>query len=626
VLKGLDVTTDSNGNASFTAKVPTAVTNGQSVSATATDSDGDTSEFSADIPVQYTPDQIRAAYGLPPIENLPASWTGAGQTIAVVEPYDDPNLLGDVQAFNTQFGLPQFGSDGLSLNVYTQTQTPTDPTDTNATEEAMDVEWAHAIAPSANIDVVEARSLTMATFDPVKGWVAGDELQAVQEAADLPGVSVVSMSFGSTGEFPGESTFDSLFTTPKGVTFVASSGDDGSPSYPAISPNVVAVGGTTLTLGADGSYSSETGWSGSGGGRSQYELQPAYQVNVVPAPLSTTLLGLAYRTNPDVSFDADQSTGAAVASSFQGTTTSTKGGPWRIGDGTSLGAPCWAGLIAIVDQGRAAAEPQKPPLDSIQTLAALYSLASNPATYGQDFHLTGYNLVTGLGTPIANYLVPDLINSTVGLQSPTVTSIAAVSPNPRNTPVASIQVTFNEPIDLSSFGTSSLTLTDNGGPNLITSDVTVALVSGSTYQINGLAGLTTTNGNYTLTVNATGITDPSGNPGTNSLSTSWLMDTTPPTSEVNPLPKRETGLTFPVSVASADSGTSPVGIASYDIYSSANGGPWTLWTNVPANNATATFTGQSNTTYAFYSIAHDLAGNTDVAVHRCCVFSTKDVA
>jgi hypothetical protein len=92
------------------------------------------------------------------------------------------------------------------------------------------------------------------------------------------------------------------------------------------------------------------------------------------------------------------------------------------------------------------------------------------------------------------------------------------------------------------------------------------------------------------------------------------MDTTPPTSDVNPLPERETSLTFPVSVASIDSGTSSVGIASYDIYSSTNGGPWALWTNVPGSNPTATYAGQSNTTYSFYSVAHDLAGNTQVTL------------
>ena len=199
--------------------------------------------------------------------------------------------------------------------------------------------------------------------------------------------------------------------------------------------------------------------------------------------------------------------------------------------------------------------------------------------------------------------------TTIGMA---VTSISSATPNPRNTPVSSVDVTFDEPINLSTFTSSALTLADNGGENLITSAATITLVSGSTYQIGGLAGLTTTDGNYTLTVNSTGIADQSGNLGSNSLSTSWLMDTTTPTSKVNPLPERETSLTFPVSVAGVDGGSPPSGIASYDLYSSTNGGPWTLWTTVPANNATANFSGQSDTTYTFYSIAHDLAGNTEV--------------
>ncbi|MFI5454966.1 MAG: dockerin type I domain-containing protein [Isosphaerales bacterium] len=192
----------------------------------------------------------------------------------------------------------------------------------------------------------------------------------------------------------------------------------------------------------------------------------------------------------------------------------------------------------------------------------------------------------------------------------TLTSIASVA-SPRNTPVSSVDVTFNEPVNLGTFTDSALTLSDNGGPNLITGAVTVTSVSGSTYQINGLSGLTASNGNDTLTVSATGIQDPSGNAGTNTLSTSWLMDTTPPTSHVNALAKRGTSLTFAVSVTGSDQGNPPSGVASYDIYSSTNGGPWALWTNVPPVNPTAMFTGQSNTTYAFYSIAHDFAGNTE---------------
>jgi hypothetical protein len=196
-----------------------------------------------------------------------------------------------------------------------------------------------------------------------------------------------------------------------------------------------------------------------------------------------------------------------------------------------------------------------------------------------------------------------------------VTSIAAVSPNPRNTPVSTIDVTFSEPIDPSSFTTTALTLTDDGGSNQITSAATIGLVSGSTYQVSGLSGLTAAEGAYTLTVNAAAIDDPGGNAGSGTASTSWLMDTTPPVSHVNALPQRGTSLNFAVSVTGTDpdgaDSSPPSGVASYDIYSSNDGGPWTFWTTVPAANPSATFAGQSNTTYGFYSIAHDQASNRE---------------
>ena len=192
------------------------------------------------------------------------------------------------------------------------------------------------------------------------------------------------------------------------------------------------------------------------------------------------------------------------------------------------------------------------------------------------------------------------------------TAFAAVSPDPRNSAVPYVDVTFNAPVNLASFTDSALTLTDNGGPNLITSAVTVSLVSGSTYQINGLSGLTASNGDYTLTVNATDIDDANGNPGQNALSTSWLMDTAPPTSTIVALPARETSLVFPVSATGSDAGSPASGVAYYNIFSSTNGKTWTFWTKVLASSPTAYFTGQSNTTYSFYSIAYDAAGNAEV--------------
>src|SRR5262249_22602105 len=153
-----------------------------------------------------------------------------------------------------------------------------------ASEIALDVEWAHAIAPGANILLVEATNNSFANL-----------LAAVRFAASQPGVVAVSMSWGG-GEFSSETSFDSTFQTPAahgGVTFVASSGDAGAPaSYPAISPNVLAVGGTTLNLDSSGNILSESAWSGSGGGISLFEAQPAYQ-NGIPQTSTS-------RANPDV--------------------------------------------------------------------------------------------------------------------------------------------------------------------------------------------------------------------------------------------------------------------------------------------------------------------------------------
>ena len=112
-----------------------------------------------------------------------------------------------------------------------------------------------------------------------------------------------------------------------------------------------------------------------------------------------------------------------------------------------------------------------------------------------------------------------------------VSSISTGDPATLNVPVASATVILNEPAGVGFFGTDRAdSLTDNGGPNLITSAVSVTLVSGSTYSIRGLSALTTAEGSYTLTVNAADILDPDGDTGTGMLSTSWLMDTTPPAS------------------------------------------------------------------------------------------------
>ncbi|MGO9469635.1 MAG: S8 family serine peptidase, partial [Isosphaeraceae bacterium] len=298
----------------------------------------------------------------------------------------------------------------LNQNGQATSLPSTDPngpgTDNWELEESLDVEWAHAIAPGAQIVLVEASSQSLS-----------DLMASVATAAHEPGVSVVSMSWG----FPegqavfaaDEAAYDSVFNVP-GVTFVASTGDYGAadPEYPAYSPNVVAVGGTTLTLNGDGSYGSETGWGyysssvgaliASGGGISLYEPEPAYQQGVQST---------GDRTTPDVSLVADPATGAWIADPYN----LDPGNPFQVVGGTSLSAPAWAGLLAVVDQGRSAAgEPALNSASPTETQQALYMLPQsdyNAITSGSNGYsaAAGYNLVTGLGTPVANLLVPDLI-------------------------------------------------------------------------------------------------------------------------------------------------------------------------------------------------------------------------
>jgi hypothetical protein len=392
--------------------------------------------------VAYTPAQIRSAYGINALGAcLPTPPSdGSGQTIAIVDAYDDPSIFQAIDSFDTQFGLTgggptlyqQYGPASSFLSVLNQygqaTSLPsTDPNGPGTTnwelEEALDVEWAHAIAPGAQIILVEADSQSLS-----------DLMAGVATAAAQPGVSAVSMSWGfaegQTVFASDEAAYDSTFNVP-GVTFVASTGDYAAadPEYPAYSPNVVAVGGTNLTLSTSGSYSNETGWGyyssaagaliGSGGGISLYESEPAYQQGVQST---------GFRTTPDVSLFADPATGAWIADPFNLNLSS----PFEVIGGTSLAAPAWAGLFALVNQGRAAAGEStlnsSTPADAGGALYMLPQTAYNTIASGNNGYsaAAGYNLVTGLGTPQANVLVPDLVayhGSGTTYSGPTVAAI-----------------------------------------------------------------------------------------------------------------------------------------------------------------------------------------------------------
>src|SRR5207244_2429085 len=180
-------------------------------------------------------------------------------------------------------------------------------------------------------------------------------------AARQPGVVVVSMSWDG-GEDPTETSLDRHFLTPSGhggVAFVAASGDSGAPpGYPAISPNVLSVGGTTLTLTTQGNYGSEVGWNGSGGGISAYETQPAYQKGVVTQ--STTR-----RTNPDIAYDADPNLHTVTSGTSFGSPPYSAGPGYNLvtGRGTPIANVLVSTLIGV---------PVSPP-----TTATHFSLAAS---------------------------------------------------------------------------------------------------------------------------------------------------------------------------------------------------------------------------------------------------------
>jgi subtilase family serine protease len=316
------------------------------------------------------PAQIATAYGL-----TSASGNGTGETIAIVDAYDDPNIQSDLNTFDAQFGLPAT----TVTKAFPQGQPAKNAS--WAQEISLDVEWAHAIAPGAQILLVETASNSYANL-----------LAGVTYAATH--ANVVSMSWGG-GEFSSETgaAYDGTFSANPNVTYVASSGDGGNQEWPALSPFVLAVGGTTLQVSKpSGTYPSESGWSGSGGGVSAFEPRPSFQAGVLP--------NAASRNGPDIAYDADPNTGFAVYDSlaYRGQS------GWLQFGGTSAGAPQWAGLIALADAGRTT-------LGYSQTLNDIYAM---PSSYLHDVvggsnrvgtAVTGYDVVTGRGTPYADQVV-----------------------------------------------------------------------------------------------------------------------------------------------------------------------------------------------------------------------------
>jgi len=471
----------------------------------------------AAVVATYSPAQIRAAYGLPA---LPASMSalttaqaaalGAGQTIYIVNANHNPNVVAELAAFNTKFGLPACTTKTIAVtatlplakpdgtgcefsvvyNTAAGVMTTTAPAYESgwATEIALDVQWAHATAPLARIVLIEAPN---ASLDSLLGGV---------KLANKMGPGVVSMSFGAA-EGSYTASVDSAFTGT-GMTYLAATGDWGAGVYwPSVSSNVVAVGGTTLSYGGSGARS-ETAWSGTGGGMSAFTARPAYQTGAVPG-LGTP----ARRMLADVAFNADPSSGQYVAVIKPGATTPQ----WMSVGGTSLSTPQWAGFVAVANAQRALAA--KPTLGGMHAL--LYgNIGAVPGTYAGAFAdivqgsngtcagcsaKAGYDALTGLGTPNVGNLLAALGGTTVAVTPPVVTpaAIAGVVGTPLS---FTASVTAANPVTYTLAGAPAGMAIATTGVVAWTTPLT------GTYAVNVIAKDTKTGlsgqGTYTVTIAA----------------------------------------------------------------------------------------------------------------------------
>jgi len=257
------------------------------------------------------------------------------------------------------------------------------PTDCGWSQEAaLDIEWAHAMAPMANIVLVEATSNSLA--DLISSVSVGSKY-----ISSDGGLGELSMSWGS-GEFFFESLYDSFFNT-SGVVYVAASGDTGGHTiWPSTSAKVVAAGGTTINRDSGGNFLTETGWSGSGGGPSTYISRPSYQNSI------STIVG-SKRGVPDLSFDADPNSGVAV----YGSTPCNGRSGWLIFGGTSDASPSIAGIINLAGHFYSGSSTE---------LTTMYNTYANSSTYSTDFRditqgaaggyscKPGWDFVTGIGS------------------------------------------------------------------------------------------------------------------------------------------------------------------------------------------------------------------------------------
>jgi Putative Ig domain len=428
----------------------------------------------------YGPSTFQAAYGL----TAASASDGSGTTVAIIDAYNDPTAASDLATYRSAAGLPALTSGQFTQYNQTGATSPlpaTAPADDDWTlEESLDVDMVSAICPLCKIDLVEA------TNDSGDGLYIADET-----AATTLGAKYISNSWGGS-ETSSDTTYDSEYFGVSGVVYTASAGDSaysGGVIYPATSPNVVAVGGTTLNTSSNARGYTESVWEtstteGTGSGCSSYEPQPSWQ-----AAVSLIKSACSDRVDNDVAADADPNTGAAIYD------TSNDNGGWNEVGGTSESSPMLASMFALAGNngngGNDAADSIYTHTTDFYTVTASSNGSCSPsvlctATGAADT----YNGPTGWGTP----------DGLAGLESNSSTSNTVTVTNPGSQTgtvgtAASLQISATD-----SASGQTLTYSATGLPTGLSISSSTGLISGTP----------TTSGSYSVVVTAKDTTGASG--------------------------------------------------------------------------------------------------------------------
>jgi subtilase family serine protease len=420
----------------------------------------------------YGPSDLDSAYNVP-------TTLGSGKTVAIVDAYDDPNAASDLSTYRSNFGLPACTTaNGCFKKVNQNGATSPLPSANSgwASEIMLDLEMVSAICPNCHILLVEASSPTTAN------------LGTAVNTAVAQGAVAVSNSYGGS-ESSSETSYDNSYYKHPGVAIVASSGDSGyTREYPAASPWVTAVGGTSLSRASNARGWTESVWStssteGAGSGCSAYETKPSFQTDT----------GCARRTIADVSAVADPATGVAVYDSYGS-------GGWTVFGGTSVASPIIGAMYALATSPAANAYPNSYPYadpSGLNDVTTGHTASCSPAYLctGE----VGYDGPTGLGTP-----------NGAGAFGPASTgpSDFSVSVNPTNLSVADgSNATATVSTAVTSGSSESVSLGASNLPSGVTASFSPSTInSGSSSTLTFTASASAAPGNYSITITGTGST------------------------------------------------------------------------------------------------------------------------